>query len=116
MCPVCWAAALAAFGVSFAVGAVLVAAKDPAVVLGGSILGVTGVLHRTTGEVFLPWQWYAGVAIVVTLRIIRCAFRDRDRLLPVVAWRRARTYAKTRWCPRRTADGSPVCPFEQPVA
>ena len=102
MCPMCWAAALAAFAVLFALSAAVVAGTDGVSLTLAAVAGLTGSLQRWGDNVFVPWWWYAIVCGALALRIGYLIVVDRRRLLVARVWNQARCYAAGR-CPNKLA-------------
>lgn len=100
MCPMCWATALASFALFFVVSVVVVAGTDLSVIMVALILGGSAICHKMDGLIWLPWWWYASVAALLLLRVGYLVFLNRQNLLIVKAWEKAKAHAKGR-CPTK---------------
>jgi hypothetical protein len=99
VCPICWTAALASFGLLVIVSAVVVAGTDKWTLLFSAILLVASLLHRW-GWVPVPWWSFLMVMATAINRLGYLLVLNRDGLLICTAWNRARQVA-ARACPTR---------------
>ncbi len=100
MCPICWATALASFGMMVVVSVVAVTGTDKWTHLLAAILGVVSLAHRWE-FVTIPWWSIAVIMAAVIGRVGYLLVLKRDGLLVCAAWNRACQIAARR-CPTRS--------------
>lgn len=99
MCPICWATALASFGILLAISVLTIAATDICTLVMAMALGAFSLLHQT-GAALVPWWLFAPLSIAIVCRIAYLLLFNRDRLLITKLWAHAGRVAATR-CPTR---------------
>jgi hypothetical protein len=100
MCPICWATALASFGMLAIASVTIVIGTDKWMLLLTALLGVVSLVNRLE-PLTISW-WCPGV--IIAAAISRAAYLvtlKKDGLLICTAWRQARQIA-ARCCPTRT--------------
>jgi hypothetical protein len=102
MCPICWATALASFGILFAVSVLAVAATDRWTLALAAALGTLSVLHQT-GFTLVPWWLFVAALLALVFRVGQLAIFSRDQLLITRLWTQARHIAATR-CPSQKPE------------
>lgn len=101
MCPICWATALASFGILLAISVVTLAATDIWTLATATALGTLSLVHQTS-IALVPWWLFALVSLVIIARVSYLLLFNRDRILITKLWVHARRIAATR-CPTRDA-------------
>lgn len=101
MCPICWATALASFGILLAISVVTLAATDICTLASATLLGALSLIHQTS-IALVPWWLFAIISLAVIARVTYLLLFNRDRLLITRLWTHARGIAATR-CPTQGA-------------
>ena len=99
MCPICWATALASFGILLAISVLTLAATDLWTLALATALGALSLVHQSSAAL-IPWWLFALLSIAIVCRVAYLLLFNRDRLLITKLWVHARHVAATR-CPTR---------------